>query len=105
MFWETSLLAVHHFSKPQPVYVGEAKPCTYFAPEDVLKTQQYALVVPHGDRFAVDLSNPDGKPGINAHVYIDERNLPATPMKESLSSRLSYIGAHGPKRLVVVLVD
>jgi hypothetical protein len=46
---------------------------------------------------AVLLPNADGKSGIALHIYTDEKNLPVTPMSESLSDRLSYLGAHGPK--------
>jgi hypothetical protein len=46
---------------------------------------------------AVLLPNADGKSGIALHIYIDEKNLPVTPMSESLTDRLNYLGAHGPK--------
>ncbi|MDI7276490.1 MAG: hypothetical protein QME94_10960, partial [Anaerolineae bacterium] len=46
---------------------------------------------------AVDVSNPDGVPGIALHIYIDEKNLPVQPMTEPLIDRLNYLGAHGPK--------
>jgi hypothetical protein len=45
---------------------------------------------------AVPLTNPDGKPGIALHIYIDEKDLPVVAMQESLDARLNYLGAHGP---------
>ena len=44
---------------------------------------------------AADVQNPDGKKGISAHIFVDEKNLSAQPMQEALSSRLDYLGAHG----------
>lgn len=45
---------------------------------------------------AVPLTNPDGKPGIALHIYIDEQDLPVVAMQEPLDARLNYLGAHGP---------
>ena len=46
---------------------------------------------------AVDLVNPDGVNGIALHVALDEKDLPVQNQSESLTDRLSYLGAHGPK--------
>jgi hypothetical protein len=46
---------------------------------------------------AVDVSNPDGTQGIALHVYIDEKDLTVASMSETLTDRLTYLGAHGPK--------
>ena len=48
---------------------------------------------------AINLSNLDGKKGINLMIFVDEKNLPVTAMSESLTARLDYLGAHGPKVL------
>lgn len=45
---------------------------------------------------AVDLANPDGKPGIAAHVYVDERDLPVSNLAADVNARMDYLGAHGP---------
>lgn len=57
MFWEGALLAVNHYPKVDRITIGEKKGSTYFAPEERIGALQYDLIVPHRDKFAVNLSN------------------------------------------------
>lgn len=57
MFWEGALLSVNHYPKVASVTIGEKKGSDYFTPEERIGADQYQLVVPHGDKFAVNLAN------------------------------------------------
>jgi hypothetical protein len=46
---------------------------------------------------AVEVANLDGTTGVALHVILDEKDLPDQDMTESLTDRLNYLGAHGPK--------
>jgi hypothetical protein len=48
---------------------------------------------------AIDVSSPDGSPGIALHIFVDEKDLPVQNMTDDLNLRLTYLGAHGPKNL------
>ena len=52
------------------------------------------------DAFSeVLVSNPDGNGGINAHIYFDEVDLPASDFAEGSIARRSYFQSHGPTNL------
>ncbi|MGM0574160.1 MAG: AgmX/PglI C-terminal domain-containing protein [Myxococcota bacterium] len=94
LLWGETVLSIEHFTRPEPVWVGEKPGSRFTLPQEVLGTDSYPLIeVKHG-KFALNLSNQT----LQGDVLIDGSVMPLGELAKEGRLDNQYLLIEGPMR-------